>query len=101
VPNFTAKQLLQDFQADIRYRERRHPQWTDNYLLYRDTLITNRLTQRQSVNVPLMKEFRLSSCGDGRGQIRTDAASWEDYGSSFFTDRATTSATALRRALDT
>lgn len=56
MPNFTAEQLLQDTQADIRYRERRHPQWTDSYLLYRDTVITNRLTQRQSVNVPLMKE---------------------------------------------
>jgi hypothetical protein len=28
---------------------------TTNYELYRDTLITNRLTQRQGVNVPLMK----------------------------------------------
>jgi len=28
---------------------------TENYQLYRDTVITNRLTQRQSVSVPLMK----------------------------------------------
>lgn len=28
---------------------------TENYQLYRDTVITNRLTQRQRVNVPLMK----------------------------------------------
>lgn len=56
MPQFTAEQVTQDLLADLRYRERRHPQWTDNYLLYRDTVITNRLTQRQSVNVPLMKE---------------------------------------------
>lgn len=43
-------------QSDFRFRERRHPQWTENYELYRDTVITNRLIQRQSVNVPLMKE---------------------------------------------
>jgi hypothetical protein len=38
------------------YRERRHPEWTDNYLLFRDRVVTNRLTQRQSVNVPYVKE---------------------------------------------
>ena len=42
--------------SDRRWRERRHPQWTENYQLYRDTIITNRLTQRQNVNVPFMKE---------------------------------------------
>lgn len=39
-----------------KYQERRHPDWRENYSLYRDKVITNRLTQRQSVNVPLMKE---------------------------------------------
>lgn len=38
------------------FQRRRHPQWTENYELYRDTVIVNRLTQRQSVNIPLMKE---------------------------------------------
>ncbi len=42
--------------SDLKFRERRHPQWTENYELYRDTVITNCLTQRQSVNVPFMKE---------------------------------------------
>ncbi len=37
------------------FRERRHDDWTENYTLYRDKVIVNRLTQRQSVNVPLMK----------------------------------------------
>lgn len=38
------------------YQERRHADWRENYSLYRDKVQTNRLTQRQSVNVPLMKE---------------------------------------------
>lgn len=38
------------------YRERRHDDWTENYELYRDKVTINRLTQRQAVNVPLMKQ---------------------------------------------
>ena len=38
------------------YQRRRHADWRENYSLYRDTVQHNRLTQRQSVNVPLMKE---------------------------------------------
>lgn len=41
--------------ADYDYQKRRHSQWTENYQLYRDTVIINRLTQRQSINVPLIK----------------------------------------------
>ena len=37
------------------WQQRRHDEWTENYALYRDKVIVNRLTQRQSVNVPLMK----------------------------------------------
>lgn len=40
----------------VEYQARRHPEWRENYSLYRDKVQTNRLTQRQSVNVPLMKE---------------------------------------------
>lgn len=39
-----------------KHQERRHEDWREIYGLYRDNVITNRLTQRQSVNVPLMKE---------------------------------------------
>src|SRR3972149_26933 len=39
----------------FNFRERRHEDWTDNYTLYRDKVLINQLTQRQSVNVPLMK----------------------------------------------
>ena len=38
------------------YQYRRQDQWNDNYTLFRDTVQINRLTQRQSVNIPLMKE---------------------------------------------
>src|SRR3990167_1688792 len=38
------------------YQERRHVDWNDNYELYRNKVKTNRLTQRQAVNIPLMKE---------------------------------------------
>lgn len=38
------------------HQERRHQDWRDIYGLYRDNVVTNRLIQRQSVNVPLMKE---------------------------------------------
>lgn len=37
------------------FRRRRHSDWTDNYTLYRDKVQLNRLTQRQSVNIPLIK----------------------------------------------
>ena len=43
-------------EGSFAYQERRHPDWRESYSLYRDKVITNRLTQRQSVNVPLMKE---------------------------------------------
>ena len=35
---------------------RKHDDWNENYELYRNKVKTNRLTQRQSVNIPLMKE---------------------------------------------
>lgn len=42
-------------QESFLFRRRRLPDWTDNYTLYRDKVVLNRLTQRQSVNVPLIK----------------------------------------------
>jgi len=48
--------LCQVNKADaFDYRERRHEEWTESYQFYRDKVTINRLTQRQSVNVPLMK----------------------------------------------
>lgn len=42
--------------SSFDYQMRRHGDWRENYALYRDKVQVNRLTQRQSVNVPLMKE---------------------------------------------
>lgn len=38
------------------YRRRKYNDWTENYEFYRDKVQYNRLTQRQSVNLPLMKK---------------------------------------------
>src|ERR1017187_6771301 len=56
VQPLTIDQIQKNHTADLNWRMRRHPQWTSNYELYRDTVIINRLTQRQSVNVPYMKK---------------------------------------------
>lgn len=42
--------------AAIELQKRKHEDWDDNYSLYRNKVKTNRLTQRQAVNIPLMKE---------------------------------------------
>ena len=43
--------------SGYEWRQRRHEDWRENYTLYRDKVQINRLTQRQSVNVPLMKQM--------------------------------------------
>lgn len=40
----------------LKYQKRRHQPWLEIYELYRNITRTNRLTQRQAINVPLMKE---------------------------------------------
>lgn len=42
--------------AAVELQQRKHDNWDDNYLLYRNKVKINRLTQRQAVNIPLMKE---------------------------------------------
>ena len=44
------KRVARDFQ------DRRRDDWIENYELYRNKVRVNRLTQRQAVNIPLMKE---------------------------------------------
>jgi len=39
------------------FQKRKQSDWKENYELYRDKVIVNRLTQRQSVNIPLMKQI--------------------------------------------
>src|SRR3990167_8401316 len=47
--------ILLNKESGYNYRERRQEDWQENYALYRDKVTINRLTQRQSVNLPLMK----------------------------------------------
>ena len=53
--NLELQSLLNIKEEGFNYRQRRHEDWRENYELYRDKVTINRLTQRQSVNLPLMK----------------------------------------------
>ena len=56
-PNSPELQMLINNKEDgFKYRERRHEEWDETYLYYRSKVITNRLVQRQSVTIPLMKQ---------------------------------------------
>jgi len=48
--------LSDEKKSGFDIQERKHNDWTENYELYRNKVKTNRLTQRQAVNIPLMKE---------------------------------------------
>lgn len=50
------EKLLKEKKSSRELQERKHDDWNDNYELYRNKVRTNRLTQRQAVNIPLMKE---------------------------------------------
>lgn len=50
------ERLLREKKSASELQERKHDDWDDNYELYRNKVKTNRLTQRQAVNIPLMKE---------------------------------------------
>ena len=50
------EKLLKEKEVAFNFQKRRHEDWTDNYELYRNKIKTNRLTQRQAVAIPLMKE---------------------------------------------
>lgn len=53
--NLELQMLLNIKEEGYNYRRRREEDWRENYELYRDKVTINRLTQRQSVNLPLMK----------------------------------------------
>jgi len=48
--------LLREKEVAFKFRERRHEEWNDNYELNRNKIKVNRLTQRQAIGIPLMKE---------------------------------------------
>lgn len=61
------EKLIAEKKAGDELQVRKHQDWDDNYELYRNKVKTNRLTQRQAVNIPLMKETiktQLSSIDD-------------------------------------
>lgn len=47
---------LKDKDESKKFKERRFLQWNENYALFRDKVATNRLTQRQPINVPIIRE---------------------------------------------
>jgi hypothetical protein len=47
---------LKEKKTAREFQERRHQAWNEIYDLYRNKVKTNRLTQRQAVNIPLLKE---------------------------------------------
>jgi hypothetical protein len=50
------EQHKREKEESSRFKERRFNQWNENYTLFRDKVITNRLTQRQAVNLPIIRE---------------------------------------------
>lgn len=47
---------IKEKNESIAFKRRRFEQWNENYALYRDKVATNRLTQRQPINIPIMRE---------------------------------------------
>jgi len=58
--NIDSEKLLEKLKHEkkvaLKYQKRRHKAWNEIYELYRNIIRTNRLTQRQAINIPLMKE---------------------------------------------
>ena len=52
------QKLKTEKEVAVDYQKRRHEAWNDIYSLYRDIVETNELTQRQDVNIPIMKETK-------------------------------------------
>lgn len=50
------KRRLREKKSAKEFQDRKRNDWDDNYDLYRNKVFTNRLTQRQAVNIPLIKE---------------------------------------------
>lgn len=48
--------LTSEYDTAATHQERKHADWNENYEMNRNKVRTNRLTQRQAVNIPLMKE---------------------------------------------
>lgn len=88
------EKLKAEKKASFEFQARRHAQWDENYLLYRDKIQVNRLTQRHAVNIPLIKEtirtvlpkideepdiYLEDKAGDLDREIAINAKWYEDY----------------------
>lgn len=51
---------IKDKDESSKFKERRYSQWNENYSLYRDKVNLNRLTQRQPINTPIIRESIMS-----------------------------------------
>jgi len=47
---------IREKQESVNFKERRFNQWNENYALYRDKVSLNRLTQRQPINIPIVRD---------------------------------------------
>lgn len=56
ITNPLIEKLQKEKKIAREFVERKYEDWNENYELYRNKVRTNRLTQRQNVNIPLMKE---------------------------------------------
>lgn len=50
------EQHKREKEESVKFKDRRFNQWNENYSLYRDKVYTNRLTQRQAINLPIIRE---------------------------------------------
>jgi len=50
------EQHKREKEESVRFKDRRFNQWNENYTLFRDKVTTNRLTQRQAINLPIIRE---------------------------------------------
>ena len=73
--------LQAEKKSGYELQKRKHDNWTDNYELYRNKVKTNRLTQRQALNIPLMKETikRLLSSIDDRPNVDWSEVGGDEY----------------------
>ena len=55
-PSELMEKLQKEKDIARKFQERKHDDWNETYELSRGKVRTNRLTQRQAVNIPLMKE---------------------------------------------
>lgn len=49
-------QHVKEKRESYDFKKRKFSDWNQNYQLYRDRVVTNRLTQRQAINLPVMRE---------------------------------------------